>query len=87
MLCDNPYAFEWWKFGYLYVYFWFENFAWIIANGFTEWDGNMDFDTMIATHTSLSVLTDGFFALIYICLSRIKDKRRQPYFELTFFKL
>jgi len=87
MICDNPYAFEWWKFGYLYVYFWFENLGWILSNGFTHWDGNMDFDTLIATHTSLSVLVDAFFAIIYVLLSKIKDNKGQPYFHLTFFKL
>lgn len=87
LLCDNPYAFQWWKFGYLYVYYFFENFAWIISNGFTKWDGNMDFDTMIATHSSLAMMIDFLFALVYIALSKIKDHKGQPYCHLTFFKL
>ena len=87
LLCDNPYAYNWWKFGFAYVYYFFENFAWVLANGFTEWDGNMDLDTLIATHTSCSVLVDLLFALSYIGLSRIKDNKGQPYFHLTFFRL
>lgn len=87
MLCDNPYAFDWWKFGYLYVFYWFDNLAWILTHGFTEWDRNMDFDALIATHTTLSVIVDGVFALLYVLLSRIKDNRGEKYFHLTFFKL
>ena len=87
MYCDNPYAYEWWKFGYLYVYYFFDNFAWMVQNGLTQWDGNMDFDTCIATHMSLSMMVDFVMALMYVCLSRIKDNRGQPYFHLTFFKL
>merc|ERR1719464_112294 len=85
--CDNQHAFDWWRFGYLYVYYWFDNFGWIIQHGLTEWDGEMDFDTLIATHTSLAVIADGVFALIYVLLSKIKDSKGQAYFHLTWFKL
>jgi len=87
IFCDNPYAYEWWKFGYLYVYYFFENFVWMLTNGLTEWDGNMDFDTVIATHMTLSVMVDFLMAMLYVCLSRIKDDKGQVYFHLTFFRL
>ena len=80
MLYDNPYLN-----GNLDIYMFIIGLR--ILRGSLQMVLRNGMEILIATHTSLAVLTDAIFALLYIGLSRIKDNRRQPYFHLTFFKL
>jgi len=84
--CDNPYAFEWYKFGAYYMYYFFKHIESVFRLGFSRWNGQMDMDALVGAHTIYAFFTDLIFGLVYVVLNRQQDPIGK-YFDLTFFDL
>jgi len=91
MYCDNPYGYDWWKFGYWYMKFFFEHIGDVFLKGFTAWDGHMDMDALVGCHAVYAYSVDLFFALFYVCFNNFGKKSansdKKFYLDLTFFDL
>ncbi len=77
--------YDWYQFGYLYPRHFIE--FWDHVASAHHWDGNMDVDAFVGFHTGFSLLIDIIFVTIYIFMSFVKDDRKVPYLQLSFFDL
>jgi len=92
MYCDNPYGYDWWKFGFWYMKYFFEHIHDVFQKGVTGWDFHMDMDAMVGCHSVYAFVVDLLFSLYYAIFCNNTKRNAETlkknfYLDLTFFDL